>query len=776
MPSLYDNCRSSLINAMQRVKNRMGITVSGSVEPFKDRKKRHGFDAPIDEVSRDYLDRENFARGIYRVVGEAPEDWSLRAAVFGRWGEGKTSVLELVYNFAKADSHVCIWMNAWDAVDAQSIWQQLAVELVAEAKARKIPINKKLKVQLSSTRLFDKFSGGMNAAAQAHDYAKAGVEFLAAVREFFNVKSEEIQLLRKSLGGKRVIVFLDDLDRADPHVVPQMLLSLREVLDLPQFSFLLALDLDVVTSALTEYHPGFTSGAEFLQKIIDFPFQMPDVTSRQRERLLNKAIAEYCPYVPNSAWDEIEDLVPNNPRQIKLLVRRVSTLRYEVDRHDADELDWSTILIGQLIRQESEVFLRLFIQEALVEAKFDLIGLFDRDGEHKETRKKLIEDILVKADIKNPLQRERLQSIVEKWRVHRVLFNVEKIHYQLTFSEHPHALTWKEYRKFLDVWELWPAREEASDWVTNHAMQQHVPIEKVANELFTATLTSYAAHLNRASESQVLGEQKAAVFNADKALTLLNTLYLASLDGLPETHFQQPENISGLFKQALQWAHFTKNESDNSARKREHQVLSEWLKALPDQSIALELLEPWTGYPNFRNEMQDKLRHVLAIEIEPNVVPLVVRQFSIAAGLQKVREQGKYEAIKYLLLRANSNLWLGEGRASIYSQLKLAAENQIVHKNAIEFLELLLHTAEQGSAVARREDAIELVKDKELLGNLWAAVTARAVQYRFLSSLRELKQKAVALGASDNWMTEPDWLKEVTASELADLYPPNQPE
>jgi hypothetical protein len=65
-----------------------------------------------------------------------------------------------------------------------------------------------------------------------------------------------------------------------------LLLSLREVLNVPRFSFVLALEVEIVSSVLNVYHPGSKTGTDFLEKIIDFPSELREVTARQRELLL----------------------------------------------------------------------------------------------------------------------------------------------------------------------------------------------------------------------------------------------------------------------------------------------------------------------------------------------------------------------------------------------------------------------------------------------------------------------------------------------------------
>jgi predicted KAP-like P-loop ATPase len=85
--------------------------------------------------------------------------------------------------------------------------------------------------------------------------------------------------------NSRLVVLVDDLDRCDPKLLPQLLLSLRELLDLPGFTFLLAFDDEIVGKALIDNNPAWLDGSDFLEKILDFRFHLPPVTEKQKERL-----------------------------------------------------------------------------------------------------------------------------------------------------------------------------------------------------------------------------------------------------------------------------------------------------------------------------------------------------------------------------------------------------------------------------------------------------------------------------------------------------------
>ena len=72
---------------------------------------------------------------------------------------------------------------------------------------------------------------------------------------------------------------------------------------MPAFTFLLAFDDEIVGRALTEKNPAWVVGSEFLEKILDFRFHLPPITSTQKERFI-RAMERYCPFVPQESAKE----------------------------------------------------------------------------------------------------------------------------------------------------------------------------------------------------------------------------------------------------------------------------------------------------------------------------------------------------------------------------------------------------------------------------------------------------------------------------------------
>ena len=117
---------------------------------------------------------------------------------------------------------------------------------------------------------------------------------LSLLQKTLEVEGAQISRIREKLGQKRVVVLVDDLDRVDPTLVPQLLLAFREVLDLPGFAFVLGFDDEMVGVALERYHPAWKDGRNFIDKIVDFRFALPQVTASQRIRLLQRRLQGFA--------------------------------------------------------------------------------------------------------------------------------------------------------------------------------------------------------------------------------------------------------------------------------------------------------------------------------------------------------------------------------------------------------------------------------------------------------------------------------------------------
>lgn len=720
----------------------------------------HGYDAPAISYEEDLFGRWSFANRVYNIVGKAPAEWSLRAAIYGKWGEGKTSVLNFLKNMAESDGHIVLTINPWDADSTDVLWAKLVDALIFSLGQVGVEVGRKTASKAWVSKQFNRIVPKAKKVAEVHFYAKAAVGGLDVLRGLLQPDSEFLEQVRSKVGDRRVIVIIDDLDRADPKIIPRLLLALREVLDVPGFSFVMAFDLDIVAEALTEYHRGYGTGHPFLEKIVDFPFYLPEAMGKDLAGLLETEANKYCEFVPKEAWRDVDDLLPVNPRKLKLLIRNIASLRDEVLRHDADELDWVTILISQLIRLESELFLRGFVETVVGGTEIDWSGFLGDEKEQEQKRIDVVNAQLEEHGITDEARRKRLAFLVDKWHARKLRVGDLNVRYQVFLNERPHAITWKEFHQFFELWRADQTLNVVSNWLVRQATNRRVLVDAVTKELYQTTIDFRSKMLHSAADSISLEEQSCSAANAVLLLKLLNQLWELGCTGSSVGFLPEEEMLGQLLEQSAYWIHFNTNDSDKSAREKEHETLSAWVGSQKGDVEALaETIKPWADVWVHGAERK-KLADALFKQLEEPLAQVGLRLFECPAGIQKFREHGKQEAIKYLLLDGGSAFWSGASREVLWEILMKSSTAPSVFQNVLEFIEAIIANATYGSSIVRRENTLLLIQDEEVMRKFWVAAIARRSQFRFHSELRKLRQQLGGLGANSDYLEIPDWLVE----------------
>ncbi|MDX1460396.1 MAG: P-loop NTPase fold protein [Xanthomonadales bacterium] len=136
-----------------------------------------------------------------------------------------------------------------------------------------------------------------------------------------------VALWADSSEGRRVVVFVDDLDRVPPVDALGLLEAIKNFLEVPGCVFVLAVDYDVVQQGMTEKlgkSVQKTSGKAFYDKIIQLPFVMPSSSyriDRYIQGLLPRTgftvLADPTPEDAGYYVEITQCTVGRNPRNIK---------------------------------------------------------------------------------------------------------------------------------------------------------------------------------------------------------------------------------------------------------------------------------------------------------------------------------------------------------------------------------------------------------------------------------------------------------------------------
>lgn len=113
----------------------------------------------------------------------------------------------------------------------------------------------------------------------------------------------EIVETRLSKSRERVLILIDDLDRCEPGKSVEMLQAINLLLDFESFIVCLGVDARVVTRAVEKHYQGLlgeagASGYEYLDKIIQIPFRIPEPRKVDVELFISTLMGDPAPPPP----------------------------------------------------------------------------------------------------------------------------------------------------------------------------------------------------------------------------------------------------------------------------------------------------------------------------------------------------------------------------------------------------------------------------------------------------------------------------------------------
>ena len=420
-----------------------------------------GYDSAQRLKKDDDLGRWRFAAEIAEVICSTPTDWSARIGIFGKWGEGKSTILHFLEEMLKPEGNIVFYFNPWAIQELDDLWAEFGSTLLAALDKENLVVESPFvgtarKIQrMPGFRLLARLGEG---TADCFGKEKIYKTAFGLIGNWLKSDGAQVKKIRERLGNRRVIVFIDDLDRATPELLPKLLLSLREILDLPGFTFVMAFDNEIVAEGLVTANSAWGDGDSFLDKILDFHYYLPTVSKSRKRLLLKNMLDRYGKFVPQDSIDPIEHLLPDNPRKLKRLVRGLVSLRPQLVRHGADELNWVEIWLAEMVRQESYPFFVRLLDGGALES---LIGMGYKIRQSERRRKGKDNEANDNADIKKVIDevgginQKQTERLIELLNATRTLagFHLE---YNWKFAFRPEAITWKEFYELLAQWKEAP--------------------------------------------------------------------------------------------------------------------------------------------------------------------------------------------------------------------------------------------------------------------------------------------------------------------------------
>ncbi|EFC86649.1 KAP P-loop domain protein [Parafrankia sp. EUN1f] len=137
-------------------------------------------------------------------------------------------------------------------------------------------------------------------------------------RRAVEARARMLKILPERRPLERIVLYIDDLDRCPPNVVADMLAAVHLLLALPLFVVVVAVDPAWLSRAVHQHRgrlfgnqPGeeFWTTADYLEKIFQIPFMLPEMGSRGRDYLRELLLAARTDADPDADPDAGRDAV-----------------------------------------------------------------------------------------------------------------------------------------------------------------------------------------------------------------------------------------------------------------------------------------------------------------------------------------------------------------------------------------------------------------------------------------------------------------------------------
>ena len=387
-------------------------------------------DQPIKSYKEDILGRSPFAQSLGNTIlsYKNKEKDSIVIGLFGTWGSGKTSIinmaLEHIDRVSKKESDdekpIVVKFNPWNYSDQNQLitqfFRQLSVGLRRPDHAGDA---KKAGEQLETyVKFFEPFALMPTVGPFAKILSVLFKNIGSATKSWGDLKLNDLNSIRSELNellGKqphKIIVVIDDIDRLNTTEIRQIFQLIKSLGDFPNTIYLLAFDIDVVKNALEKVQGG--SGIEYLEKVIQIPFEIPLISKQEVERLLFSKLDELIKGIPENKWNQNYWINVYNSglkhffRNVRDVTRYINSLSFsfEIVKGEVNTIDFFAITGVQVFFPE--VYYGIRDNKDIFSGKFD--SSTGRDEEIKEQAKKRCDEII---DRVNESQQEVMKDLLK---------------------------------------------------------------------------------------------------------------------------------------------------------------------------------------------------------------------------------------------------------------------------------------------------------------------------------------------------------------------------
>ena len=306
----------------------------------------------------DGLDRDRYARAFAQLAQTC--DTPMVVGLYGGWGTGKSSLMMQIRVLLRDDGMPTVWFDPWqhqfDENPLIALLQTTVTELGMETAEG---------VKETLTSVAAALMSPIANAATGLDANKLMKLTDAVAEERFRMRDVRIRLRDKighliaqarkrdkrpgvAAADKRVVFFIDDLDRCLPVNMLRMLEALKLYLNVDNCVYFLGLDHNTVKNGIAGSYADVAIGdQEYLDKIVQIPFLIPRI-HKERARAFIEGL---LPEGTEQCADDLAAFLGDNPRQVKRFINNLSLNLLLAEQLSGDETPSVDLIVALLLLQ-----------------------------------------------------------------------------------------------------------------------------------------------------------------------------------------------------------------------------------------------------------------------------------------------------------------------------------------------------------------------------------------------------------------------------------------
>jgi len=266
--------------------------------------------------------------------------------IYGDWGSGKSSLAEMALaELSKKDDYVCLKFNGWLFEGYEDAKTALVGTILDKISEERNPKHKALDTLNRLYKSIDYFklaskgikygadflvTGGIgtiadltiqsvlskikdsniqeNISQQQVQKSLEAVTNQSEIRENLKSFQSDFKELLEKTKIKKLVVFIDELDRCNPNTILETLEAIRLFIFTPGTSFILGADERQVMYAVRKKFPEIEGnhidiGKEYLEKMIQYPIKIPQLGTKEVEYYI------LCLLFKNAFKDNFDDFI-----------------------------------------------------------------------------------------------------------------------------------------------------------------------------------------------------------------------------------------------------------------------------------------------------------------------------------------------------------------------------------------------------------------------------------------------------------------------------------